>query len=140
MLASVGREGAVGQWGLLWALGVDRGTLGAHGPVREGATGAVRPVGLNCGAVVPPADLRLKSTLRPLPITHQFASWGPRKRLAVLSSPCSPVLSLQVPSVRVDFSCHSDTNVCHRHSCLVPLSQQGWPAVANCHWYLNLWT
>ena len=28
---------------------------------------------------------------------------------------CSPVLSLQVPSVRGDFSCHSDTNVCHRH-------------------------
>ena len=46
--------------------------------------------------------------------------------------------SLQVPSVRVDFSWHSDTNVCHRHSCLAPPSQHGWPAVGNCHWSLTL--
>ena len=46
------------------------------------------------------------------------------KRLVIL---CSPALSLQVPSVRVDFSRHSHTNVCHRHSCLVPLSQQRSP-------------
>ena len=32
--------------------------------------------------------------------------------------------TVQVPFVRVDISCHSDTNVCHRHGCLVPLLQQ----------------
>ena len=42
--------------------------------------------------------------------------------------------------VRVGFSCHSDTNVCHRHSCFVPLSQQGWPGVDKCHWSLTLLT
>ena len=61
----------------------------------------------------------------------------PWKQLVVL---CSPVLSLQVPSVKVDFSCHSDTNACHRHSCLVPPSQQGWPAVGNRPSFLTLWT
>ena len=37
---------------------------------------------------------------------------------------CSLVFSLLVPPVSVDSSSHSDTHVCHRLPCLVPLSQQ----------------
>ena len=35
--------------------------------------------------------------------------------------------------IRVVSFSHSDTNVCHRRSCLVPLSQQGCPTVGNYH-------
>ena len=38
---------------------------------------------------------------------------------------CSLVLFLLVPHARIDSFSHSDTNVCHRRSRLVPLSQQG---------------
>ena len=44
---------------------------------------------------------------------------------------CSPAIFLQVPFVKVDFSCHLNRNVCHMHSCLAPLSQA-------CCWQLSL--
>ena len=58
-------------------------------------------------------------------------------RLSHCNSGCLPLL---VPPVTVDSSSNSDTNVCHRRSCLVPLSQQGCPTVGNCHGSLTLWT
>ena len=75
----------------------------------------------------------LRYTPRPLTITLTFLLL--MGGCVVLS--CS--FSAGAP-FSVDSSSHSDTNVCHRCSYLVPLSQQGCPTVGNCHRSLTIWT